>query len=141
MTFGGCETGGPLLTGVLVRALRDGAAALPDDIHRLNADLKLIAELLAEKASESEPTWTLAAASGAEVETLQKLERLVALKAASLEAARLPDVLAKLAMWEALGAGGEDDDTDARDRLVGSVRCDLEAMIRATSAEGRNASG
>lgn len=131
MTIGGCETGGPFLTGVLARALRDGTASLPDDLHQLHADLKLVGELLAEKALEHEPTWTLAKVSAAEIEALQKLERIVALKVSETGAEGLPDILAKLAIWELLVSGSDGgDDNSVSHRLVRSVRRDLEAMLR-----------
>ena len=125
------DAGGPLQSGVLARAMRRGAAALPDDLHRLQANLRLIDELLAEKALEHEPTWTMAEANAAEIETLQKLERVVVLKATETHSEGLPDVLVKLAMWEALAAGcDEGDEAPVRDRLIHSVKRDLQGLLR-----------
>jgi hypothetical protein len=119
----------------LVRALHEGPAVLPKDLHQLHAYLRLIAGLLAEKADEREPTWSMAKANGAEIETLQSLEHVVAGRAAEVEAATFAALLVKLSIWEILlPLGEESDDVAMRDRLVLSIRRDIEAMARASGA-------
>lgn len=114
----------------LVRALREGQQALPSDLARLNGYMKLIGALLEEKAAELEPTWALALAAAAEVETLQDLETAVAGRACAVEACSIAGVLTKLAIWQALPSEEEPTETSLRDRLVLSVRSDLERLAR-----------
>jgi len=120
----------------LVRALREGAAALPDDLAVLNRYLGMIEVLLAEKATEVEPSWNAAVAAAAEIETLQRLEGVVAERAIAVEAESLGDIFAKLEIWRALAEGaadaaGEDaEGRSARDRLVLSVVSDVERLCR-----------
>ena len=81
----------PKLDTQLVRALREGSTALPNDLGRLRSYLGIIEALLAEKASELEPSWDQACAAAAEIATLQNLEasvaeRAIAIRADSLEA-------------------------------------------------------
>ena len=115
----------------LMRALREGPDVLPDDLNRLYAYVMLISGLLAEKAGEHEPTWRLAEAAGAEIETLHDLEAVVADKAVRVPAGCLNTVLTKLAIWQALEPTAEEAaDTSLRDRLVASVRRDLEDLAR-----------
>jgi len=111
----------------LVRALRGGAAALPEDIERLTGYMRLIQQLLGEKAAEHEPTWAQACASAAEIETLQGLEAAVVERAISLRVDNLDGVLTKFGIWRAL----VDDGTHGlRDRLVLSVEADIQSIVR-----------
>jgi hypothetical protein len=123
----------------LMRALREGPEVLPDDLNRLHAYLKLIGGLLAEKATDHEPTWAMALAAAAEIETLQGLEEAVAGKAVAVQARSIWGVLTKLAIWESLEPVGEEcEDITLRDRLVWSVRRDLERLARgSTPRNGR----
>ncbi|MBP7241121.1 hypothetical protein [Amaricoccus sp.] len=110
----------------LLRAMRGGVDALPDDLALLRAYLRTIDALLAEKAMEVEPTWSEACAAVAEVETLMELETAVAEKAISVRAGNLEDVRTKLEIWRALAAGATDCDMSSpRDRLVLSIEADL----------------
>mgnify|MGYP003405978695 CR=1 FL=1 len=110
----------------LLRAMRRGADALPDDLALLRAYLRTIDALLAEKATEVEPTWAEACAAAAEVETLMGLETAVAEKAISVRAGNLEDVRTKLEIWRALAAGAtECDMSSPRDRLILSIEADL----------------
>lgn len=115
----------------LVRALREGAAVLPEDLTLLNGYLTMIDRLLAEKAVELEPSWSKACASAAEIDTLQALEATVAERAIAVAAADLGAVRAKLAIWRALADGAPDDDPSTpRNRLILSVEADLERLSR-----------
>lgn len=115
----------------LMRALREGAAALPADLGRLHEYLMLIGGLLGEKAVELEETWALALAAGAEIETLQNLEHAVTEKAVVVPARDLGEVLIKFAIWNALvAAGTADEDGSDRDRLIRSIRNDVERIAR-----------
>jgi hypothetical protein len=118
----------------LLRAMREGAEALPADITSLRGYLRLIEALLAEKAAELEPSWEQACAAAAEIETLQRLELAVAERAIKLPAGTLELVRGKLAIWRALGPGCDDSDPRSpRNRLILSVEQDLERMTaRAT---------
>ena len=118
----------------LLRALREGPDALPMDLNRLHGYLHLISGLLTEKAQEHEPDWAQALAAAAEIETLQDLERAVAEKAVDVPARTLWAVLSKLAIWESLGPCGEEAcSTSQRDRLIDSVRADLERIARGSA--------
>jgi hypothetical protein len=115
----------------LMRAMREGAAALPADLGRLHEYLMLIGGLLGEKAVEHEETWALALAAGAEIETLQNLEHAVTDKAIVVPARDLSEVLTKFAIWNALvAAGAADEDRGDRDRLIRSIRNDVERIAR-----------
>ena len=70
----------------------------------------MIGSLLEEKAAELEPSWEQACAAAAEIATLQDLEASVAERAIAVRAESLEEVRAKLAIWRALAAGGEDGD-------------------------------
>lgn len=123
---------GTKLDDRLVRALREGASALPEDLTRLRAYLRMIDALLAEKAAEIEPSWTLACAAAAEVETLHTLETAVAERAIATHARDIGEVRAKLEIWRSLAAGAADGDmASPRNRLVMSVEADLERIARA----------
>lgn len=111
----------------LVRALRGGAAALPEDIERLTGYMRLIQQLLGEKAAEHEPTWAQACASAAEIETLQDLEAAVVERAISLRVDNLDGVLTKFGIWRALV---EEETQGLRDRLVLSVEADIQSIVR-----------
>jgi hypothetical protein len=121
------------LDGGLMRALRGGAEAMPADLERLRAYLTMTRDLLAEKASEIEPTWALACQAAAEVETLHRLERQVVEKTASVPATNLREVLIKLDVW-AEQASTAEDDALPRDAIVRSVRRDLERLLAIGSA-------
>ncbi len=113
----------------LVRAIREGTDALPDDVGQLVRYLRLIESLLAEKASEIEPTWELACAAATEVETLHALEAAVAERVIAIEADGLEAIRGKLAIWRALADGDEDGDpASLRNRLILSVAADLERL-------------
>jgi hypothetical protein len=123
---------GTELDNRLVRALREGADALPGDLGRLRGYLGLIETLMAEKAAELEPTWEQACASASEILTLQRLEATVAERAIAVRAEGLAEVRAKLAIWRALAPGAEDGDLGTpRNRLILSVEADLERLSRA----------
>lgn len=114
----------------LVRAIREGAGALPDDVGRLRAYLRTIESLLAEKATELEPSWEQACAVAAEIETLQSLETAVADRAIAIRAADLETVRGKLAIWAELSPGSEDEDMGSpRNRLVLSVASDIDRLL------------
>ncbi len=122
----------------LMRALREGADALPEDLNRLHEYLMLIGGLLGEKAIEHEETWELALAAAAEIETLHDLEAAVSDKVVAVPARDLREVLIKFAIWGSLEAGCEPDgETGVRGRLVRSIRCDIERMVRGGSAGPR----
>lgn len=113
----------------LVRALRTGTSALPEDLAKLRGYLRMIGSLLEEKARELEPSWELACAAAAEIVTLQDLESAVAERAISVRAGSIDDVRAKLAIWRALAAGSEDGDLRSpMNRLVLSIEADLERL-------------
>jgi hypothetical protein len=119
----------------LMRALQEGCDALPEDLDALHGYLMLISELLSEKGDEFEPCWSLALAGAAQLQTLQDLEALVARKAAQVRAGCLAQVLRKLAIWEALEPGGEEEEEIAlRDSLVHSVRLDLQLLTACDQA-------
>ena len=116
----------------LVRALREGTSALPADLGKLRGYLRMIGALLEEKARELEPSWEQACASAAEIATLQDLETAVAERTIAVRSDGIEQVLAKLAIWRALAAGGEDADLlSPQSRLVLSVEADLERLVAA----------
>jgi hypothetical protein len=128
---------GTIVDRRLVRALHEGCEALPEDLGSLYRYLTLIAELLAEKGDEHEPCWSLALAGARQLQTLQDLEEMVARKAARVRAGGLDQVLLKLAIWEALEPGGEEDEeVSLRDSLVHSVRLDLQRLAAPGRAPG-----
>jgi len=113
----------------LVRALREGADVLPEDLTMLNCYLKMIDRLLAEKAAELEPSWSQACDAAAEIETLQTLETVVAERSITVQAGDLGAVRAKLEIWRALADGASDGDLSTpRNRLILSVEADLERL-------------
>lgn len=116
----------------LVRAIREGAEALPDDLTLLCRYLRMIDGLLAEKAAELDNSWTQACASAAEIDTLHALEAAVAERAIAVRAKDLSEMLAKLSIWRALASGDPDADLGTpRSRLVLSVEADLERFCHA----------
>jgi hypothetical protein len=122
---------GTRLDDRLVRALREGAGALPEDLTLLRAYLRLIEGLLAEKAVEIEPSWIQSCAAAAEVETLQRLEEAVVERAIAVRAADVDAVRVKLEIWRALAAGEPEGDLSApRDRLILSIEADLARLCR-----------
>ena len=112
----------------LVRALRQGTDALPDDVAELRGYMRMIGMLLAEKAAELEPSWEQACAAAAEIETLQNLEVAVAERAVTIRAESLETVRGKLAIWRALGPASDDEMRSPRNRLILSVEADLERL-------------
>jgi hypothetical protein len=115
----------------LVRALHEGAEALPGDLAELRCYLRLIEALLTEKAAELEPSWQQACAAAAEINTLQTLEITVAERAIAVRARTLAEVRAKLAIWRALAPGAQDGDMRTpRNRLILSIEADLERLSR-----------
>ncbi len=115
----------------LVRALREGAGALPADLTLLRGYLRMIDGLLAEKAAELEPCWAQACAAAAEIETLQALEGAVAERAISVCATDFSGIRLKLEIWRALAAGAPEGDLNTeRGRLILSVVADLERLCR-----------
>ncbi len=125
------ETRTARLDDRLVRALDEGTAVLPEDPGRLLGYLRTIELLLAEKAQMHEPRWQLVLASAAEIEVLQDLEALVVEKAIELPSRTLRAVAGKLAIWAELDPEGEDAPAvPQRDRLVASVRGDIERIAR-----------
>ncbi len=116
----------------LVRAIRGGAEALPDDIECLRGYMRMIEALLREKAQELEPSWEQACAAAAEIDTLHTLEAAVAERVTAIAAADLDAVRGKLAIWRALGAGSDDsDERSPRNRLIASIDADLEKLAAA----------
>jgi hypothetical protein len=84
----------------------------------------------------------LALAAAAEIETLQKLERAVTDKTITVPSRDLHEVLIKFAIWSALVAGGEaEEDGFNRDRLIRSIRNDIERIARSGGAGPRFDSG
>jgi hypothetical protein len=127
----------PRLDNQLMRALREGSCALPLDLNRLYGYLELIIGLLSEKARECDPVWTEELISAAEIETLQVLENAVVEKAIDVPARTLGGVQTKLAIWAFLEAGEDADTPSHRDRLVESVRKDIERIARISACGGR----
>jgi hypothetical protein len=119
------------LDNQLVRALHEGAEALPGDLAELRSYLRLIEALLTEKAAELEPSWQQACAAAAEITTLQTLEITVAERAIAVRAKTLAEVRAKLAIWRALAPGAQDGDMRTpRNRMILSIEADLERLSR-----------
>lgn len=116
---------GPKMDVQLVRALRQGPAALPDDLDRLRSYMKLFGGLLEEKARELEPSWEAACAAAAEIETLQVLETTVAERAIGMSARSMGEIRNKLAIWKSLAESSEEDLTSPRNRLILSIEEDL----------------
>lgn len=115
----------------LVRAMRGGPEALPQDLARLRSYLLLILGLLEEKATELEPDWTQACGAAAEIETLQALEATVAERAIGLEATDLGDVRVKFEIWRALAASAPDGDMSLpHNRLALSIEADVARLER-----------
>lgn len=112
----------------LVRAIRGGAAALPRDLDRLHAYMGLIGCLLEEKANEIEPSWEAACTAAKEIETLLLLESTVAERAVGTGAHTLRAVRSKLAIWNALSDGAEEDLDAPRNRLILSIGDDLQRL-------------
>jgi hypothetical protein len=113
----------------LLRAMREGASALPSDLGKLRGYLRLIGSLLEEKAAELEASWEQACAVAAEIATLQELEASVAERAIAVRAQSLEQVRVKLAIWRALASGCEDGDLRSpQSRLVLSIDADLERL-------------
>jgi hypothetical protein len=89
----------------------------------------MVGSLLAEKAAELEPSWAVACATAAEIETLQRLEQTVAERAIGVRAENIEEVRAKLAIWRSLAAGAEEGDMRTpRNRLILSIDADLERL-------------
>jgi hypothetical protein len=126
----------PRLDNQLMRALREGSGALPLDLNRLHDYLQLIGGLLSEKAQEREPDWAAELAAGAEIETLQGLEHAVVEKAMDVPARTLGGVLTKLSIWASLEAGEEAGTPSHRDKLVDSVRRDIQRIARISAVGG-----
>lgn len=123
-------TGGKL-DDRLVRAMRSGPAALPEDLAQLAAYLRLVAGLLEEKATEVEPDWAQACAAAAEIETLHGLEAAVAERAIGVPAEDLGGVRSKLEIWRALADSAPDGDMSlAHNRLILSIEADLRRLER-----------
>jgi len=118
----------PTLDVQLVRAIREGTAALPGDLDRLCAYMSLIAGLLEEKANELEPSWEAACVAATEIETLQVLESTVAERAVGTSADTLRAVRSKLAIWKALSEGADEDLDTPRNRLILSIEDDLRRL-------------
>lgn len=112
----------------LVGALLAGAGELPTELGALGDCLDTIARLLAEKASELEPSWSDALVAAAEVETLLALEAAVTARAVTVRAGNLDDVRAKLGIWRVLAAAADPETLSPRDGLVLSIADDLDAL-------------
>ena len=111
----------------LVAALRAGACELPSDLVALGDCLRTVGVLLAEKASELEPSWDEARAIGAEIATLLELEGAIVERACAVASASAADLRAKIAILKALDAGEpEADADDRRYRLILSIGDDLD---------------
>lgn len=123
-----------LLDDKLLRALSEGMGALPEDLAQLAGYLRLIDELLNEKADEHEDSWRQLAASAAEIETLLALQIAVVERAIATRAETLPAVLLKFAVWRAYSDGDAQDDVAEpaapRNRLVHSIEADLQRIVR-----------
>lgn len=112
----------------LMRALKEGAGALPGDLDRLLGYMSLIGGLLEEKANDLEPSWDAACAAAAEIETLQVLESTVAERAILTAADTLRAVRSKLAIWKALTLGADEEADAPRNRLILSIEDDLQRL-------------
>jgi hypothetical protein len=113
-----------LVGSVLLRALNEGPAVLPDDAWELLHLLQIIEQLLAEKASNREANWREACVAATEIETLQSIEALIAARAAALRGRDIEEVRAKLEIWSLLeeqAAGSEESLT----LLIASIRRDV----------------
>jgi hypothetical protein len=116
----------------LMRAMREGHEVLPDDLGLLRSYLRLIESLMAEKAMELEPTWALACAAAAEIETLQALELGVAERAVNVQAVTTAQLRLKLEIWLSVTAAMEESQgTSVAERLIASISADL-AQINQT---------
>lgn len=126
----------------LVRALKEGAAALPRDLERLRSYMLLINALLKEKAGDLEPSWEACCEAASEIETLQALERNVAERAIVTKADTLSGVRAKIAIWKVLSVEVDEDMDGPRSQLILSVEDDLRRLaVRAGSDEFFRAGG
>lgn len=122
----------------LMRVMRHGKREMPNDLARLRTYLEMVSRLLSEKAREVEPDWALAEAAIAEIETLQMLETQVAEKVASLHAETLIDIQNKLVIWELLNSLGDDGEEESGlTQLVGSIKRDLDNILRGPEAKWR----
>lgn len=112
----------------LLAALRS-ERDLPGDLAALGDCLQTVGVLLAEKASELEPSWGEARAIAAEIETLLTLEDAIAERACAIRAGSLGELRAKFAILRALDDGGPAADAGAgRDRLIRSIGDDLDRL-------------
>ena len=110
----------------LIRVLQAGGGELPPDFALLGDCLHTLGILLAEKATELEPSWSDALAVAAEIETLLALEAAVAERAIAIPATTTAELRAKVAIWRALGEGEAEADPDsACGRLLLSIDADL----------------
>lgn len=115
----------------LMRAMRGGPAALPEDLALLRSYLRMIASLLEEKARDLEPDWRQACAAAAEIETLQGLEGAVAERAIGVQASDLEDVRVKLEIWRFLVQASFDEEmSQSHNRLVLSIEADILRLQR-----------
>jgi hypothetical protein len=126
------------LDDTLLRALRQGPEALPDDAGRLLHYLRLIDQLLAEKATEQCASWREICAAAAEIETLQQAQLAIGERAIGVTARDVTAVQLKLEIWSQLPC--EEDcreGVSVRDRLIVSVHRDLHRLqrqVRSTEA-------
>jgi hypothetical protein len=113
----------------LMRAMKWGAEALPDDLGELLGCIRMLEALLAEKAVALEAEWADECEAAAAIGTLQELEVTVARRAISTPAATVADVRAKLAIWRQLAVTANEGELDvACDRLILSVEADLQRL-------------
>jgi hypothetical protein len=115
----------------LTRAMRGGPSALPGDLALLRSYLRMIADLLEEKATDLEHDWAQACAAAAEIETLHGLEGAVAERAIGVQASGLDDLRVKLEIWRALIQGLPDEEmASTQNRLVLSIEADIQRLQR-----------
>jgi hypothetical protein len=105
---------------------------LPDDVAALQEYLAVVQELIADMGHEIGEDWDQEQQARSELEVLQLLESEISLKVAESRADCLSAVLRKLAIWDMLRATEADaEETAARDRVVHSIREDIEHLIAA----------
>jgi hypothetical protein len=112
----------------IVGIMRNGLDAVPNELADLRVYLASVQAMLAEKASEHAPFWSLSESAAAETETLLDLESAIARKAVRTRAASLRHVLEKFEIWELIAPDDTEAEHDALDRML--VRSALEDLRR-----------
>lgn len=105
---------------------------LPDDVTALHGYLSTVHELILEKGREIGEDWEQERAARPELEALMLLEAEISLKVAETRADCLSAVLQKFAIWDMLRSADADaEETAGRDKVVWSIRKDIEELIAA----------